>query len=151
MPHAAGVAEVAGEPFVVVGEVVDAIGHYAIAHHVGVVHAGAGFLLPSGVVVAFEAREDVAGHVPHMGDAGRGLSALADGRDCALGVFVVPQVNSIMMAGMLGVFGEDFGDLFFHGLGVFFGTRIVVHSQREKCLCFEIVREFGGECLSGFQ
>ena len=60
-------------------------------------------------------------------------------------------MNSIMMARVLGVFGENFCDLFFHRLGVFFGTRIIIHSQREKCLSFKVVWEFSGEFLSGFQ
>ena len=78
MAHASGVAKVSGEPFVVVGKIMDAVGHHAVAHHVGVVYAGAGFLLPCGVVIAFEARENVAGHVPHVGDTRRGLPAFAD-------------------------------------------------------------------------
>ena len=68
--HAAEVVEVAREPFVVVGEVVNLIRHHAVAHHVGVVDPGAGFLLPGGVLIALELGIGVAGHVPHVGDAG---------------------------------------------------------------------------------
>ena len=66
----AKVVEVAREPLVVVGEVVDLVRQHAVAHHVGVIDPGAGLLLPGGVVVALELRVDVAGHVPHVCDAG---------------------------------------------------------------------------------
>ena len=46
------VAQAAGEPLVVVGEVVDLIGEDPVTHHVGVVDAGRGLLLPGGVGVA---------------------------------------------------------------------------------------------------
>ena len=90
MLHPSGVTEIASEPFVVVGEIMDAIGHHAVAHHVGVIHTRAGFLLPSGIMVAFEAGKNMAGHVPHVGDAGRGLAALVDRWKGPLGIFVVP-------------------------------------------------------------
>ena len=88
--YPASVAEVASEPFVVMGKIMDAIRHHTVAHHVGMIHAGTGFLLPRGIVVPLEAGENVAGHVPHVGDAGRGLTALADRWQGPLGIFVVP-------------------------------------------------------------
>ena len=78
MAHASGVAEVSSEPFVVVGKIVDAVGHHTVAHHVSMVHAGAGFLMPCGVVIAFEARENVTRHVPHVSNTRCGLAALAN-------------------------------------------------------------------------
>ena len=66
----AKVVEVAREPLVVVGEVMNLVRQHTVAHHVGMVHPGAGLLLPGGVVVALELRVNVAGHVPHVRDAG---------------------------------------------------------------------------------
>ena len=70
MVNAPGVVEVACEPFVVVREVMNLIGHHAVTHHVGVIDPGAGFLLPGGIVIALESRENVTGHVPHVRDTG---------------------------------------------------------------------------------
>lgn len=74
---AAGVAEenqIADEPFVVVGVVVNLSGEDAVAEHVGVIDAGGGFLLPDGVGIAVEFGIGMSGHVPHVGNAGRGLA-----------------------------------------------------------------------------
>lgn len=104
---AADVDEVADEPFVVVGEVVDLVGEDAVAHHVGVVNTGGGFLLVDGIFVAFEAGIDVARHVPHVSDTGSRLPA-AGGRVEGFGsIFVIPGVNAVVMGGVHWVFGED--------------------------------------------
>ena len=92
------VVEVAREPLVVVGEVVDLVRQHAVAHHVGVIDPGAGLLLPGGVVVALELRVDVAGHVPHVRDAGRALPATGGGGEGALCFFIVPKMDAEVMA-----------------------------------------------------
>ena len=68
--HATEIVEVAREPFVVVSEVVNLVRHHAVAHHVGVVDPGAGFLLPGSVLVTLKFGIGVAGHVPHVGNTG---------------------------------------------------------------------------------
>ena len=110
MAHPACVAEVAGEPLVVVGKVMDAIGQHTIAHLQRVIDTRAGFHLPRGIMISLEPREDVPGHVPHVRDARRGLAALANGADGALGVFVIPKVNPVVVTGMHRVHFEDFAD-----------------------------------------
>ena len=50
--------------------VMDLVGHYAVMDHVGVVNAGGSFLLPCRVGITVERGICVAGHVPHVGDAG---------------------------------------------------------------------------------
>ena len=60
----------ADQPFFIVGVIVNLVGLDEIGHHVGVIDPGGGFLLPGGVIKAAKFGVDVAGHVPHVGDAG---------------------------------------------------------------------------------
>ena len=69
----ADVAVAGAEPLVVVGVVVDLERHDPVADHVGVVDPGRAFLLIGGVGVALQPGVGVAGHVPGVGDPGRGL------------------------------------------------------------------------------
>ena len=107
--------EVAAEPLVVMSVVVNLVGHDAIPRHVGVVGAGGGFLAPCGVMVALKLGVDVAGHMPHVGDAGRGLPADGGGIHRAGGTLVVPKVNAVMMGGMHGVGLENRLEKSVHG------------------------------------
>jgi len=107
LPYPADGGEVAAEPFVVVGVVVDLVGHDSILPHVGVVDAGGGFLTPGGGVVTLELGVDMAGHMPHVRDAGRGLPTDGSGIHRPGGSFVVPEVNAVVMSRVHGVHFED--------------------------------------------
>ena len=111
--HAAEFVEVPHEPFLVVGVVVNLIRQDVAADHVGMIDAGAGLLLPYGVVEALQLREGVAGHVPHVGDAGRCLAALRGGADGADGFAVIPQMNAVVMRRVIRHSGKD---LIEHGI-----------------------------------
>ena len=64
----ANVDQVPHQPLVVVCEVVDLIRQHPIPHHVCVVDPRRCFLLPSRILVAFQTRKNVSGHVPHVRD-----------------------------------------------------------------------------------
>lgn len=89
------------------GEVVDLVWEDAVSDHLGVIDAGGGFLLPCGVVPAFEVAVDVTGHVPHVGDAGGGGTAHGGGGEGLFGAFVVPEVDEIVVDRVEGIFCED--------------------------------------------
>ena len=55
------------------GIVVDLERHDPIADHVGMIDPGRAFLLVGGVGIALEPGVGVPGHVPGVGDPGRGL------------------------------------------------------------------------------
>ena len=117
----------------------DAIRHHTVAHHVGMIHAGTGFLLPRGIVVSLQARENVAGHVPHVSNAGRGLTAQADRWQGALGVFVVPQMDAVMMTGMVRVLGEDGSNTFLDVIVIFLSPHITIKGENMKGLSFKVI------------
>ena len=98
--------QIANQPFVVVRVVVNLVGQHAVANHVGMVHAGRGFLLPGGVGVAVQVGEDVAGHVPHVGDAGSRLPAQPARCERPNRLFAIPQMDAIMMRRMHRIDGE---------------------------------------------
>ena len=98
---AAEFVEVPHEPFLVVGVVMDLIRQDEAVDHVGVIDAGAGLLLPHGIIEAFELRVGVAGHVPHVGDARGCLAALRGGGHGAGGFAIIPQMNAVMMRRMI--------------------------------------------------
>ena len=66
----------------------------------GVVDPGAGFLLPGGVLISLELGVGVAGHVPHVGDAGGGLAGARGGGERSFRLFVVPKVDAEVVARM---------------------------------------------------
>ena len=99
--------EVANEPLVVVREVVDLIGHHAVAHHVGVIDPRRRLLLPSAVVVTLQSRKNVAAHVPHVGDARTGLAAQSRRPERLVGLLVVPQVDAVVVRRMHRIGGEN--------------------------------------------
>ena len=77
LAHPTDGGKVATEPLVVVRVVMNLVRHDAILF-VGVVDASRRFLTAGGVMVALELGINMAGHMPHVSDAGRGLPA--DGR-----------------------------------------------------------------------
>ena len=95
--HAPLMAEIANEPLVIVGVVVDLVGHHVVAHHVGMIGARGGLLLPGGVVVTLQLRKRVPRHVPHMRDARGRLTAQRRRLQRSLRLFVVPEVNAVVM------------------------------------------------------
>ena len=99
------VEQVATEPFVVVSEVVDLVWQHAISHHVGVVDPGRGFLLKAGILVPFQSRINVPGHVPHVGDSRGGLSTAGGGIQRLVRLLVVPQVDTKVVAGVHRILG----------------------------------------------
>ena len=92
------VVEVADEPFVVMGEIVDLIGHDTVAHHVRMIDTGTCLLLPGGVMVTLKLRINVPGHMPHMGDARRTLSTQSGGGESTFRFFIIPQMNTKVVA-----------------------------------------------------
>ena len=72
----AQVHPVTAKPLVVVGVVVNLVGENTARDHIVVIGAGGGLLGEGGVVPALELGVDVAGHVPHMGDPGSGVTEL---------------------------------------------------------------------------
>ena len=115
LAHPTDGGKVATEPLVVVRVVVNLVRHDAILLHVGVVDASRRFLTAGGVMVALELGINMAGHMPHVSDAGRGLPA--DGRRIhrSGGPFVVPKVDAVVMGGMHGVDLENRLDKGVHG------------------------------------
>ena len=86
--------EVANQPLVVVREVVNLIGHDPVAHHLGMIDAGGSLLLPGGIGVSMQARENMPRHVPHVRDARGRLTQQGGGLQGPLGLFSIPQMNA---------------------------------------------------------
>ena len=99
--------EIADEPLVIVGEIVDLVGHDPVADEMGVIDPGRGLLLPGGVGVALQLRIGVAGHVPHVGDAGGGGAALRRRLQGERGILAVPEMDQKVVRGMIRVFCQD--------------------------------------------
>ena len=100
------VLQVADQPFVVVGEVVDGVRQDHVAHHVGMVGPCRGFLVPGGVEVLFEIGIRVARHVPHVGDPRCRQTAFFRRVHRLPGLVVVPQVDPVVMHRVQGIDGE---------------------------------------------
>ena len=152
-PHRADVVQVADEPFVVVREVVDLIGQNVVAHHVGVIHACAGFLLPRGIGVTLQRRVGVTAHVPHMRNAGRGRPAVRGGEQrVGRARALVPEVDAIMIRGMQRVrlknLIEQGVHVFLVAVGHAVGT-VLPHPHREQRLRLEVVGEILHDLLQG--
>ena len=103
----ANVKQVATQPLVVVCKVVNLIGEHTIPHHVCVVDPGGGLLLKTGVLVPLQFRVDVSRHVPHVCDPWSRLSTPCCGVQRIFGSFVIPQMDAVMMAGMLRILRKD--------------------------------------------
>ena len=101
------VGEVAGEPLVVVGVVVDLVGKEKPLLQVGVIDAGGGLLLPGGVMEALFLGVDVSGHVPHVGDAGGGAAEEGGGVEGLVVAAVIPEMDGVVVGGVVGIFSED--------------------------------------------
>ena len=101
------VTKVAREPFVVVRVVVDLVGDEEMLGHVCVVNTGGGLLAKDGIVIALGLGVDVSGHVPHVGDAGGGFSEAGGGIERLLVLAVVPEVDGVVVGGVIGFFGKD--------------------------------------------
>lgn len=97
----------ADEPLFVVGVVVNLVGLDEILDHVSVINASGGFLLPGSVVEAAKLGVDVAGHVPHVGDAGSGRAASGGGFEALFRLETIPKMDGVVMGGVIGVDGED--------------------------------------------
>ena len=111
----ADIHQVANEPLIVVREVVDLVRQHQVFHHVRVVDPGRGLLLPGGIVVALELGENMPAHMPHMGDRGRGLAAAARSGKSALRLFIIPEMNPVMMRRMHRRLLQDLIDEAVHG------------------------------------
>ena len=98
---------VSGEPFVVVGVVVDLVGKDAGFEHPAVVDPGGGLLVPGGVLVAFEIRVGVPGHVPHVGDVWGGVAELGCRSEGTGSLVFVPEVDPEVVGRMHGGHGMD--------------------------------------------
>ena len=104
---AAEVIEGAGEPLFVVRVIVYLIRQNVGADHVGMVHAGAGLLLPGGIVGTLQFGERVAGHVPHVGDSGGRLPAESTGLEGKDGFGLIPQMDAVVVCGVIRHGGEN--------------------------------------------
>ena len=74
---ASNVEQIADQPLVIVSIVVDLVGQDSVTHHVRMINAGRGLLLPGCILVAMEFRVDVPGHVPHVCDTWQARSTHA--------------------------------------------------------------------------
>ena len=95
--HPATVKQVRAEPLIVVSEIMNLIRQNPRCLHISVVRAGRCLLLPGGIVVALELAVNVAGHVPHVRNARRGLAAPGRRIERMLVLLVIPEMDSRMM------------------------------------------------------
>lgn len=149
---AADVAETLHEPAIVVGEVVDLIGHDPRRDRLCVIDARRSFLLPRGIRITLELRECVPRHVPHVCDARRGLPAAPRGRRRSLVPRgVVPQVDEIVMrARVHRRGGEDLLRECIDGLAARNRNAVVLvvpNLENQKRFSFEIVGKLVAELL----
>ena len=92
--------QVANQPFVVVSEIANLIRHDTITHHVGVVDAGGSLLLVDRILVPFQSRINMSGHVPHVSNARCRNSASRGGFDRVGWMPTVPKMNGVVMGRM---------------------------------------------------
>ena len=107
--------QVANEPLVVVREIMDLVRKHQVFDHLRVVNPGRRLLLPGGIVVALELGENMPAHMPHMGDRGRGLAAAGRCGKSALRLFIIPEMNPVVMHRMHRRLLQDLLDEAVHG------------------------------------
>ena len=149
--HAADVGEVLHQPVVVVRVVVDLLRHDPRRGHVGVVGARRRLLLPRGVGVAVQIGIRVVRHVPHVGDARRGLPAMRRrGQRPLVALRAIPQVDEIVAHRMRRIHREHLLRERIHRQPARERRavlRVVPELENEERLRFEVVGKFVDQFL----